>query len=153
MKKQFSLAWQSSKQPRKQRKFSINAPLHIKHRFLSAHLSNDLKKKYGKRSLPLRKGDEVLVMRGSFAKKKAKVVSVDVKNSQVSLENLNRSKKDGTKVGVNFHPSSLMITSIGSSDSKRIKGSVPEKKAEKPTEKTSEKATEKVKKPVKNKEE
>lgn len=101
----------------------------------------------------MRKGDEVLVMRGSFAKKKAKVVSVDVKNSQVSLENLNRSKKDGTKVGVNFHPSSLMITSIGSSDSKRIKGSVPEKKAEKPTEKTSEKATEKVKKPVKNKEE
>ena len=109
MKKEFSTAWKQSKQPRKQRKYRANAPLHIRHKFLSAQLSKELKKKYSKSSLPLRVGDEVLVMRGSFAKKKAKVISVDLTRTRVTLENVMRSKKDGTKIKVYFHPSSLQI--------------------------------------------
>ena len=73
MKSQFSTSWVSSVQPRKQRKYRYEAPLHVRHKFLSAHLSKELRKKYSKRSLPLRVGDEVLVMRGFFKKKKAKV--------------------------------------------------------------------------------
>ena len=112
MKKEFSPVWQSSKQSRKQRKFLANDPLHIKHKFLSANLSPVLRKKYGKRNLPLRKGDEVLVMRGSFKKKKAKVSSVDLKSTLVSLENMQRTKKDGTKISVFFHPSVLQIQTL-----------------------------------------
>ena len=81
MKKKFSTSWISSTQPRKQRKYRANAPLHTKHKFLSANLSKSLRQKYGKRSLPLRKGDEVLVMRGSFKKKRAKVVSISFRDS------------------------------------------------------------------------
>src|SRR3990167_4812154 len=98
MKKEFSTSWISSNQPRKQRKFLANAPLHIKHKFLSANLSKDLRIKYGKRNLPLRKGDEALIMRGSFKKKNAKVTSVDLKNSRIALEGIQRNKKDGSKV-------------------------------------------------------
>ena len=119
MKKAFSTHWISSSQPRKQRKFIHNAPLHKKHRFLSSHLSSDLRKKYGKRNLPLRKGDEVLVMRGSFKKKKAKISSVNLKNTKVYLEGLTRSKKDGTKVNVPFHPSVLLIQSLNLDDKER----------------------------------
>ena len=90
MKSQFSTSWNSSVQPRKQRKYRYNAPLHVKHSFLNAHLSKELRAKYGKRNLPLRKGDEVLVMRGSFRKKKAKVTSINLKNSRVVLENMQR---------------------------------------------------------------
>ena len=120
MKSEFSTSWVSSVQPRKQRKYLYNAPLHKKHRFLSAPLSKDLRKKYGKRNLPLRKGDEVLVMRGSSKNKKAKIISVNLKRSLVTLENIQRSKKDGTKVNVYFHPSTLLIQSLNLEDKKRL---------------------------------
>lgn len=121
MKSKFSTSWNSSKQPRKQRKFKANAPLHKKHKFLSANLSESLRNKHAKRSLPLRKGDEVLIMRGQFKKKKAKVDSVNLIHSFVVLEGINRSKKDGTKIIVKFSPSNLQIVSLNLDDKKRMK--------------------------------
>jgi large subunit ribosomal protein L24 len=137
MKKEFSTKWISSKQPRKQRKYTANAPLHTKHNFLSAPLSKELRKKHGKRSIPIRKGDEVLVMRGSFKKKKAKVVTVEPKKTRISLENLQRSKKDGTKVSVFFHPSSVQIQTLNLEDKARIK-SLNRKKESQTQQKTKE---------------
>ncbi|MBS3089429.1 50S ribosomal protein L24 [Candidatus Pacearchaeota archaeon] len=119
MKKHFSPSWISSTQVRKQRKYRHNAPLHIKHRFLSAHLSKVLRQKHGKRSLPIRQGDEVLVMRGSFAGKKAKVSSVNLSKTQVILEGLQRTKRDGTKIPVYFHPRVLQINTIALEDKER----------------------------------
>jgi large subunit ribosomal protein L24 len=120
MKNKFSTSWLSSVQPRKQRKYIANAPLHIKHKFLSAHLSKALRLKYGKRNLPLRKGDDVLVMRGSFKKKKAKIVSIDLKRTRIALEGIQRTKRDGAKVNVYFHPSSLLIESLSTDDKERL---------------------------------
>ena len=121
MKSEFSTSWISSRQPRKQRKYRYNAPLHIKHKFLSANLSKQLRKQHSKRALPVRKGDEVLVMRGSFKKKRAKIIEVNMKLTKVALENIQRAKKDGTKVSVYFHPSSLQIQTLNMDDKKRIK--------------------------------
>ena len=135
MKSEFSTSWQSSKQPRKQRKYQANAPFHIRHKFLSAHLSKDLRKKHNKRSMPIRKGDEVLVMRGSFKKKKVKVISVDTKRTRVVLEGIQRAKKDGTKVNVFFHPSALQINSLNLDDKKRLQSIDRKKLIKKPTEK------------------
>lgn len=130
MKKEFSTQWIASRQPRKQRKYKANAPLHVRHKFLSASLSKELRKKYDKRSLPVRKGDEVLVMRGSFKKKKVKVTGVDLKRTRISLEGIQRTKKDGSKVSVYFHPSVLQIQSLNLDDKKRISSS--DKKETKP---------------------
>jgi len=126
MKLKFSNSWISSKQPRKQRKYRYNAPLHKKHKFLSANLSKELRKKYGKRSLPLRKGDEVLVMRGSFKKKKAKVQNII--NCKVLLEGIQRTKKEGTKVPVFFNPRALQIVSLNLEDKKRLEDLKKEEK-------------------------
>ncbi len=120
MKREFSTAWLASSQVRKQRKYRYNAPLHTKHKFLSAHLSKDLKSKYGKRSVPVRKGDEVLVMRGSFKKKKGKVSEINLKRSRVAIEGLQRQKKDGTKVNVYFNPSKILIQTMNIDDKERI---------------------------------
>lgn len=119
MKTDFSSSWNNSVQPRKQRKYTYNAPLHIRHKFLSAHLSRILRQKYGKRSLPLRNGDEVLVMRGSFKKKKVKITGINLKAQKVFLESLQRTKKDGTKVNIPFHPSNLQLVAINSDDKER----------------------------------
>ena len=136
MKSTFSTAWVSSTQVRKQRKYRHNAPLHTRHKFLSAQLSKELRKKYGKRSLPLRKGDEVLVMRGQFKKKKAKVVSLDLANTKVMLEGMQHTKRDGTKVAVPLHPRALQIHVLVLEDKERI-AALERSKKRAPTEQKS----------------
>ena len=131
MKKEFSTSWVSSNQPRKQRKYLANASLHIRHKFLSANLSKELRKKHGKRNLPLRKGDEVLVMRGSSRKKKAKISEIKLRKGMVYLEGIQRTKKDGAKVNVPFHPSTLQILVLNMDDKKRM-SSQYQKKEENP---------------------
>ena len=65
--KKFVSSWKSSSSPRKKRKYQAQAPLHIKRLFLSAHLVKALREKYKIRSVVLRKGDTVKVMRGEFS--------------------------------------------------------------------------------------
>lgn len=119
MKKKFSTKWNGSKQPRKQRKYLANAPTHIRHKFISANLSKELRKKYGKRNFPLRKEDSVVVMRGEFRGKTGKIESIDLKKLMVMIGGIYRTKKDGTKVGVKFDSSNLQIKELNMEDKKR----------------------------------
>lgn len=137
MKSEFSTQWIKSRQPRKQRKYRYNAPLHVRHRFLSVNLSKELRKKYGKRNLPLRKGDEVIIMRGGFSKKKGKITSIDYGRSKIIVDGITRKKIDGSKVNVFLDPSSLQIITLNVEDSRRIKilgekkeKNAPEKKSD-----------------------
>ena len=52
---------------RKSRKAHFAAPSHIRYRLMSAHLSKDLRKKYSVRAMPVRKDDEVTVVRGMIS--------------------------------------------------------------------------------------
>ncbi len=135
MKKTFSKNWKKSKQPRKQRKYLAKAPLHIKRKFLSANLSKELRKKYQRRNFPLRKGDTVRIMRGSFKGKSGKIEKVDLKKMKVSIEGIQRTKKDGTKVEVFFNPSNLQIKELNLDDKKRIESIERKIKKEKNGEK------------------
>lgn len=121
MKKKFSVSWKSSKQVRKQRKYRYNAPLHIKGKFLHAHLSKELIKKFGIRSKRLRKGDKVIIMRGQFKKKKSSVDRLDIKKGNVYLTKIEVAKKDGTKVLFPINASNLVITELVTDDKKRMK--------------------------------
>ena len=121
MKKKFSVKWVGSKLPRKQRKYRANAPAHIRHKMMSVNLSKELRKKYGKRNFPLRKGDNIKIMRGEFKGKTGKIENVDFKKFRVSIGGINRTKKDGTKVGIYFNPSNLQIKELNLDDKKRIK--------------------------------
>jgi large subunit ribosomal protein L24 len=119
MKQKFSRTWKSSKQPRKQRKYIANAPLHIKRKLLSCHLSKELIKKYTKRNINIKKGDKVKVLRGNFKSKIGKIERVLVKKSRVYIENCQTTKNDGTKVYYPIHPSNLVITELNLTDKKR----------------------------------
>jgi len=120
MKTLFNTSWKASRQPRKQRKYRYEAPLHLRHKFLSANLSKDLRKKHGMRSIPVRKGDEVLIMRGTFAEKKGKILLANPKTNRVTVEGINRKKADGTKVNVYFDTSNLQIVALKLDDLRRI---------------------------------
>jgi large subunit ribosomal protein L24 len=127
MKRKFSKSWKSSKQPRKQRKYAANAPLHLKRKLLSVNLSKDLRKKHGKRNVPLRKGDVVKVMRGKFKGKQGKVTEVKTKMEKIFIEKIQVKKKDGSSVNVPLKASNLQIIELYMEDRKRMKKVVEEK--------------------------
>ncbi len=111
----------SSKKPKKQRKKQATMPLHQRKRLVSAHLSKELREKLGIRSLPVRKGDTVKVMRGQHKGKTAKVTAVDLRKARVYLENITRKKVNGSEVPIPFNASNLMIIALDRSDEKRLK--------------------------------
>ncbi len=121
MKKKFSISWKSSRKQSKQRKYRINAPLHIKQKLARSHMSRELRKKYNKRSIALRKGDKVKVMRGKFKKHEGKVERIELRKSRVFVSGIEYTKKDGTKKMLHLNPSNLMITEISMDDKQRQK--------------------------------
>jgi len=120
MKKDFSNKWIKSKQPRKQRKYNYNAPLHIRGKFMSSHLSKELMKKYNRRSIKVRKEDKVIILRGQFKKKTGKIERVDLKKTRVYIGGIEMIKKDGTKIFYPIHPSNLVVTELNLDDKKRL---------------------------------
>ncbi len=120
MKSEFSPTWKSSIQVRKQRKYLANAPLHLKEKLLSTHLSKDLRKQFGKRALPVRKGDEVKVIRGAKKGLKGKVADVSLSKTAVYLEGQIRDKVSGRKVAIPFKPANLLLTDVKLNDKKRV---------------------------------
>ncbi len=121
MKTKFSSSWKSSRKPNKQRKYRLNAPLHIKQKLASSHLSKELKKKYNKRKIALRKGDKVKVMRGNFKKYEGKVERIELGKTRVYVSGVEYTKKDGTKRMLPLYPSNLMITELNMDDKWRQK--------------------------------
>ena len=118
-----------SKKPRKQRKFLFTAPLHLRRKFLSSHFSKELREKYKTRSLPVRKGDEVEVMRGKLKGRKGKISRVNLKKYKVYIEGVTRKKTTGIDVQIPFHSSNLKILALNLEDKRR--GKILERKAKK----------------------
>jgi large subunit ribosomal protein L24 len=108
----------SSTKAGKQRKARANAPLHKKKRMVSAHLDSALMKEYNVRSVAVRKGDTVRVIRGDkdFKASDAKVASVDLKNLKLIIENITVPKADGTQKPKPVDPSNVLLTKLDLSD-------------------------------------
>jgi large subunit ribosomal protein L24 len=146
MKQKFSKSWKSSKQPRKQRKFLANAPIHIKRKTLSVNLSKELRKKHERRNIIVRKGDKVKIMRGKSKGKEGKIVSVRTKMNAVYVEGIQVKKRDGSKSNVRLQPSNLQITELNLDDKKRIKAKEEKTKKEEVKKKVKEKKIKEKKK-------
>jgi len=99
------------KDPRKQRKRLYNAPAHLRHKLMAAPLSPELAAK-GAKTLPVRKGDTVRVVRGDHIGFEGKVNQVDLKRYRIFLEGLTREKVDGTNIFVSVHPSKVVIKKL-----------------------------------------
>ena len=134
--------------PTKQRKMLYNAPAHVRHRLLAAHLSRDLSASHEVKSLPVRSGDTVRVMRGDHRGVEGKVTRVDLAKYRVYLEGLTREKVDGTTVFLAVHPSKVMITRLNLDDKWRKNILETKKERRKKPEEVVEKPEEVVEKPV-----
>ena len=109
-----------SSQPRKVRKREVyTLKLHVKSKKLVAPLSKELSQKLGLKRIRVRRGDKVLIMRGSFKGHEGKVTSVDVKKGRIHVEGAVLRKADGTEVPYPIHPSKVVVLELDLSDPRR----------------------------------
>ena len=124
-----------TKKPSKQRKLLYNAPYHVRGKIMAAPLSEELREEYGCRSLPIRSGDTVRILRGDYKDYEGRVTRVDRKKYRVYVDGVTREKSDGTTVPVPIHHSKVEIIKLNMDDKwrKRIlerKSLEKQKKAE-----------------------
>mmetsp|Transcript_20145 Transcript_20145/g.47544 ORF Transcript_20145/g.47544 Transcript_20145/m.47544 type:complete len:137 (-) Transcript_20145:85-495(-) len=97
---------------RKSRKAHFQADSTTRAKIMSCSLSKELRKKYNVRSVPIRKGDEVQIVRGDFKNRDGKVTTVYRSKYVIHVERVTREKQNGATVFVPIHPSKAIITKL-----------------------------------------
>ncbi|CAE7210340.1 RPL26L1 [Symbiodinium sp. CCMP2592] len=97
---------------RKNRKAYFTAPSHIRRVLMSAPLSKDLRTKYNVRAVPIRRDDEVRIVRGHYNDREGKVTQVYRKKFRIHVERVTRDKANGQPVPIPIHPSKVEITKL-----------------------------------------
>lgn len=113
----------------------------LRSKSMCSHLSDELTKKYHKRSIRVTEGDTVKVMRGEFKGVSGKITRVSTEKNGVSIEGIKKEKLKGGNLDVFIHTSNLLVTEITTDDKWRqnkLEGKKPAKEAKpaaKPVEK------------------
>ncbi|BEJ12279.1 hypothetical protein CspHIS471_0207390 [Cutaneotrichosporon sp. HIS471] len=97
---------------RKSRKAHFAASSGLKRKIMSAPLSKELRATHGARSIPIRKDDEVLIVRGKYKGRDGKVVQVYRKKWVIHVDRVHVEKSNAATPSVGIHPSNVVITSI-----------------------------------------
>ena len=83
---------------RVQRKYALGAPSSVKRKLMSCHLTKTLRDQYKIRSLPIKRGDEVKILKGKSKGKSGKVVQVYRKRNCIYVDKVTREKQNGQSV-------------------------------------------------------
>ncbi|KAJ3442696.1 60S ribosomal protein L26 FAMILY MEMBER [Anaeramoeba flamelloides] len=97
---------------RKNRKKHFTASSSERRIRMTCPLSTELREKYNVRRLPVIAEDEVKVLRGKFKKSEGKVLSVYRKKYSITIENVQKTKKNGEQVQIPVHPNKCLITKL-----------------------------------------
>ncbi|TID21276.1 gb [Venturia nashicola] len=97
---------------RKSRKTHFSAPSSVRRNIMSAPLSKELRAQYNVRSIPIRKDDEVTVVRGSNKGREGKVTSVYRLKYIIHVERLVREKSNGQSIPLGVDPSKVVVTKL-----------------------------------------
>eukprot|EP00657_Telonema_sp_P-1_P006368 TRINITY_DN2483_c0_g1_i7.p2 TRINITY_DN2483_c0_g1~~TRINITY_DN2483_c0_g1_i7.p2 ORF type:complete len:129 (+),score=67.25 TRINITY_DN2483_c0_g1_i7:114-500(+) len=84
----------------------------IRRKMMSAHLNKELAHKYHVKAMPIRKDDEVIVVRGSHRGREGKVIQVYRKKFVIHIERVTREKSNGSTVNVGIDASNVVITKL-----------------------------------------
>lgn len=118
--------------PSKQRRQAALATEKDLQRQMRGNLSEKLREKYGIRSVSVRKGDTVKILRGDFAGIEGKVIETHRRSQRVTVEGVTREKVSGEQTRVPVHVSKITVTSLDMGD--RWRSEKLEKKPEEPKE-------------------
>ncbi|KAL8827734.1 MAG: hypothetical protein Q9170_006895 [Blastenia crenularia] len=117
---------------RKSRKAHFSAPSSVRRTIMSAPLSKELRDKHNVRSIPIRKDDEITIVRGTNKGRQGKVTSVYRLKYVIHVERVVREKSNGQSVPLGIHPSKVQITKLkGDKDRDNILERIAKGRAEK----------------------
>ena len=85
----------------------------------SSTLSEELREKYKKRSVRLRVGDSVRIVKGEFKGIEGKVTKIDGKKGTLSIEGVTREKIAGGTAQVPVNASKVVIANLNLEDKAR----------------------------------
>jgi large subunit ribosomal protein L24 len=105
-----------SRLPRKQRKSVFTAHNTQRRRFLTVALSKELRDRYGRRQLPVRKGDTVRVLAGSYEGQEERVAKIHTRSMTLTLDNITLKKADQKLKALAIRPNHLILTRLNLSD-------------------------------------
>jgi large subunit ribosomal protein L26e len=114
---------------RKNRKAHFSAHSEARRKLMSANLSKELQARHGVRSMPIRKDDEVLVVRGLYKTREGKVTTCFRKKMVVHIERITREKMSGQQVPVGIQASNLVITKLKMDKDRKAKLEAKAKKS------------------------
>ena len=101
-----------SSKRRVQRKYQLGAPSSIKRKLMSCHLIKSLRDQYKIRALPIKRGDEVKILKGKAKGKSGKVVQEYRKRNVIYVDKVNREKQNGQTVFLPIKPSYCVIEKL-----------------------------------------
>jgi large subunit ribosomal protein L26e len=79
---------------------------------MSSHLNKSLREQYKIRSLPIKRGDEVKILKGKGKGKTGKVVQVYRKRNVIYVDKVQRDKQNGQTVFLPIKPSYCLIEKL-----------------------------------------
>jgi large subunit ribosomal protein L24 len=124
-------------QPRRQRKANFTADSFQRHRRMTVPLSRELRGRYHRRNLPLRKGDTVRILTGSYVGREERVAKVDLRAYAVTLDNVTGKTAEAKLKPLPVRPSHLLLIRLNLSDPWRrriLRVSAEEVEEEEPAE-------------------
>ena len=102
--------------PRRQRKALYTASPRERRTRMTVPLSRELRSRFHRRSLPLRKGDTVRVLAGSFEGREERVARVDRRGYTVTLDNVTLKTADEKMKPLSLGVGHLVITRLNLAD-------------------------------------
>ena len=106
------------------------ATFHTRSKQLSSPLSEELRKKYSRKSIRVVEGDSVKITRGEFKGVDGKISRVSTENNSVAIEGVKKEKTKGDKFDVFIHTSNILVTGLNTDDkwrNSKLEGKNPAK--------------------------
>ncbi|GAA5868209.1 hypothetical protein JCM3774_000601 [Rhodotorula dairenensis] len=97
---------------RKAHKAHFTAPSSVRRVIMSAPLSKELRAEHGTRSIPIRKDDEVKIVRGTYKGREGRVTVCQRKNFRIFVDGVSRDKGNGATVPIGVNASNVVITKL-----------------------------------------
>ncbi len=109
----------SPRSPRRQRRALYEADAFERRHRMTVPLSRELRARFHRRSVPVRKGDTVRVLSGSFVGREERVARVDRRRYALTLDNVTSKAADEKMKALPVRPAHVVITRLNLSDAWR----------------------------------
>ncbi len=102
--------------PRRQRRMLYTAHTAQRRKRMTVPLSKDLRARFHRRSLPVRKGDTVRILHGSFEGREERVAAVDRRRLAVTLDNVTLKTGESKQTALPVRTAGLVIVRLNLAD-------------------------------------